>query len=378
MKITDIQLFEIEPRWLFVRIRTDAGVTGWGEPIVEGRAATTAKAVEELSEQLIGQDPHRIEDLFQAMHRSNFYRGGPILMSAISGLEQALWDIKGKDLGVPVYTLLGGRVRDRMRLYAHVGGDTPETMARAVKDAVHQGFTAVKLSVTHGATDYVEDLHTLDTAVSLMEAARQAGGKDLRIAIDFHGRVHRSVARVLAHELEQFSPYFYEEIVLPEHNDILRSVVAGCNVPIATGERNFSRWQFKDILKDGLVDIVQPDVSHCGGIFEMRKIAAMAEAYDVALAPHCPLGPLTFASSLQVDFCTPNALVQEQVFTLPGYNTAVAQDQPPQMIDGHVTCPTLPGLGIEINEDVIIGASKPAMPWRAPRLRRTDGSVAEW
>lgn len=378
MKISDITLFEVAPRWLFVRIRTDSGLAGWGEPIVEGRAATTAKAVEELSDQLIGQDPHRIEDLFQAMHRSNFYRGGPILMSAISGVEQALWDIKGKDLGTPVYNLLGGQVREKMRLYAHVGGDKPKPTAQSVRDAVAQGFTAVKLSVTHGASDYIENPEKVDSAVALMAAARDAGGRNLRIAVDFHGRVHRGFARILAKELEQFSPYFYEEIVLPEHNDILRNVVNGCNVPIATGERSFSRWQFKQILQDGLVDIVQPDVSHCGGIFEMRKIAAMAEAYDVSLAPHCPLGPLTFAASMQVNFCAPNALVQEQVFTLPGYNSAVAHNHPPEIVDGHMSCPTGPGLGLEMDENAMGPTDRPDQPWRAPRLRRYDGSVAEW
>jgi galactonate dehydratase len=378
MKITSVDLFPVPPRWLFVRIQTNDGLTGWGEPTVEGRALTTSTAVRELSDQLLGKDPRRIEDLFQAMHRGNFYRGGCILTSAISGVEQALWDIKAKSFGVPVYELLGGPVRDKMRLYAHIGGATPEACATAAKAMVDKGFTALKMSVTQ-ETEWIESPAAVDRAVAMFAETRAAAGRDTRIAIDFHGRVHRAFARILAKELEQFSPYFYEELLLPEHNDALREVARAAAVPIATGERLYTRWEFKKILEDGVVDIVQPDVSHCGGIFEMRKIAAMAEAYDVCLAPHCPLGPVTFAASLQVDFCTPNALIQEQVFTLQNeYVSDYTFNDPPIVENGFIALPRNPGLGVDINEAAVREAANENLSWRVPRLRTADGAVAEW
>ena len=378
MKITSVDLFPVPPRWLFVRIQTNDGLTGWGEPTVEGRALTTSTAVRELSDQLLGKDPRRIEDLFQAMHRGNFYRGGCILTSAISGVEQALWDIKAKSFGVPVYELLGGPVRDKMRLYAHIGGPTPEACATAAKAMVDKGFTALKMSVTQ-ETEWIESPAAVDRAVAMFAETRTAAGRDTRIAIDFHGRVHRALARILAKELEQFSPYFYEELLLPEHNDALREVARAAAVPIATGERLYTRWEFKKILEDGVVDIVQPDVSHCGGIFEMRKIAAMAEAYDVCLAPHCPLGPVTFAASLQVDFCTPNALIQEQVFTLQNeYVSDYTFNDPPIVENGFIALPRNPGLGVDINEAAVREATNENLSWRVPRLHTADGAVAEW
>lgn len=378
MKITSVDLFPVPPRWLFVRIQTNDGLTGWGEPTVEGRALTTSTAVRELSDQLLGKDPRRIEDLFQAMHRGNFYRGGCILTSAISGVEQALWDIKAKSFGVPVYELLGGPVRDKMRLYAHIGGATPEACATAAKAMVDKGFTALKMSVTQ-ETEWIESPAAVDRAVAMFAETRTAAGRDTRIAIDFHGRVHRAFARILAKELEQFSPYFYEELLLPEHNDALREVARAAAVPIATGERLYTRWEFKKILEDGVVDIVQPDVSHCGGIFEMRKIAAMAEAYDVCLAPHCPLGPVTFAASLQVDFCTPNALIQEQVFTLQNeYVSDYTFNDPPIVENGFIALPRNPGLGVDINEAAVREATNENLSWRVPRLHTADGAVAEW
>jgi len=378
MKITSVDLFPVPPRWLFVRIQTNDGLTGWGEPTVEGRALTTSTAVRELSDQLLGKDPRRIEDLFQAMHRGNFYRGGCILTSAISGVEQALWDIKAKSFGVPVYELLGGPVRDKMRLYAHIGGATPEACATAAKAMVDKGFTALKMSVTQ-ETEWIESPAAVDRAVAMFAETRTAAGRDTRIAIDFHGRVHRAFARILAKELEQFSPYFYEELLLPEHNDALREVARAAAVPIATGERLYTRWEFKKILEDGVVDIVQPDVSHCGGIFEMRKIAAMAEAYDVCLAPHCPLGPVTFAASLQVDFCTPNALIQEQVFTLQDeYVSDYTFNDPPIVENGFIALPRNPGLGVDINEAAVREATNENLSWRVPRLHTADGAVAEW
>ncbi len=383
MKITSIEIFPVAPRWQFLKISTDVGIDGWGEPIVEGRALTTAAAVSELADYVIGKDPRCIEDLFQVMYRGGFYRGGPILTSAISGIEQALWDIKGKALGVPVYELLGGPVREKVRLYAHVSGTTPEEYASNAKKLVSAGYTALKMGVVN-ATDWVERPSTIDAAVAKFAAVREAVGRDIGIGIDFHGRVRRSVAKVLAKSIEPFDPMFYEELLLPDDTAALKDVANNCSVPLATGERMFTRWEFKNVLQDGVVDIVQPDVSHCGGIWELRKIAAMAEAYDVAVAPHCPLGPLTLAASLQIDFCTPNAFIQEQS-TNVAYHAdsenlmfSYVTSHPFAYQDGFVIRSKAAGLGVEVNEDVVRHAAKTGHRWRNPLFRLEDGSVAEW
>lgn len=383
MKITKLETFAVAPRWQFLKISTDDGVSGWGEPIVEGRAVTTAAAVEELSGYLIGKDPRNIEDLFQVMYRGGFYRGGPILSSAISGIEQALWDIKGKLLGLPVHELLGGPVREKVRLYAHVHGSTPQEYASHAKKLVESGYTALKMGVVT-ATDWVERPQCIDRAVANFAAVREAVGRDVGVGIDFHGRVRRSVAKVLAKAIEPFSPMFYEELLLPDDTDALREVAGHCAVPLATGERMFTRWGFKKLLQDGVIDIIQPDVSHCGGIWELRKIAAMAEAYDVAVAPHCPLGPLTLASSIQIDLCTPNAFIQEQSINVAYHADSenamfkYVKSHPFKFENGFVLRSSAPGLGVEIDETVVREAAKTGHCWRNPIFRLEDGSFAEW
>jgi len=383
MKITTLEVFPVAPRWQFLKVDTDEGLAGWGEPIVEGRAATTAAAVEEMADYLIGQDPRRIEDLFQLLYRGGFYRGGPILSSAISGIEQALWDIKAKALGVPVYELLGGPVRDKVRLYAHVRGSTPADCAKTAREAVAAGYTALKMSVTEAA-DWVERPASIDAAVQRFAAVREAVGREIGIGIDFHGRVRRPVAKVLAKAIEPYDPMFYEELLLPDNTDALKEVARSCAVPLATGERMFTRWDFKAVLQAGVVDILQPDVSHTGGIWELRKIAAMAEAYDVAIAPHCPLGPITLASSLQIDYCTPNAFIQEQSTNVAyhaGDDNAMfryVKGNPFPFEAGFVARSTQPGLGVEINEEAVREAAKVGHRWRNPVLRLEDGCLAEW
>ncbi len=381
MKISSLELFKVPPRWLFLKVSTDEGVAGWGEPIVEGRAETVRAAVEELSSYLVGRDPFRIEDHFQAIYRG-FYRGGPILTSALSGIEQALWDIKGRALGVPVYELLGGAARDRVRVYNWIGGDRPNDVAEAAKAQVAAGFTAVKMNAT-------EELHYIDSHVKIEAAAarlanvREAGGADLGIGMDFHGRVHKSMAKALARELEPYNPMFIEEPVLPENSEALREVARYTTTPIATGERMYTRWGFKGILTDGYVDIVQPDLSHAGGILEARKIAAMAEAFDVAVAPHCPLGPINLAASLQLDACTPNVFIQEQ-------SLGIHYNQGSDLLDylkdpgvfayeeGYVSILEGPGLGIEVDEEKVREAAKVGHDWKNPVWRNADGTVAEW
>ena len=289
MKITKLETFRLQPRWLLLRVETDGGFVGWGEPVVEGRVAATQACVHELESYLIGQDPRRIEHIWQTLYRGGFYRGGPVLTSALSGIDQALWDIKGKALGVPVYDLLGGAVRDKMAVYSWIDSDTPEIAARSVKEKMAQGFTTVKMFGTC-ATGWIDDRKAINDLLERVQAVRDAAGPDVGIAIDFHGRAHHSMARTLLKELEPLKPLFVEEPVLVENLDAFADLHRRSNIPLATGERSFTRWGFKELLERGCADIIQPDLSHAGGISEVRRIAAMAETYDVALAPHCPLG----------------------------------------------------------------------------------------
>ncbi len=382
MKITAITTFMVPPRWLFVRIDTDAGISGWGEPIVEGRAHTVAAAVEELSDYLIGKDPRHIEDHWNVLYRGGFYRGGPILMSALAGLDQALWDIHGKALGVPVHQLLGGPVRDRIRVYSWIGGDRPADTARAAKEAVARGFTAVKMN----ATEEVQFVDTHDKVTKVLEnvqAVRDAVGPGVGLAVDFHGRVHKPMAKVLMRELSPFGLMFIEEPVLSEHLECIPELAALSPAPIALGERLYSRFDFKRVLQTGGVDILQPDPSHSGGITETRKIAAMAEAYDVAVALHCPLGPIALAANLQLDAVCYNAFIQEQSLGIH-YNASndlldyLVDRSPFDYKEGFVTIPDGPGLGIEINQAYVDERAAEGHRWRNPIWRHADGSVAEW
>jgi galactonate dehydratase len=382
VKIKQFELFQVPPRWLFLKITTDDGIVGWGEPIVEGRAATTASAVTELSEYFIGKDPRNVEDLWQTMYRGGFYRGGEILMSAISGIEQALWDIKGKALGVPVYELLGGAVRDKMRVYSWIGGDNPSEAAESAKIRLAEGYTALKMNGT-GPMEWIDTPAQIELAASRLAAVREAVGNEIQIGIDFHGRVHKGMAKQLFKALEPSNPMFIEEPVLSENNEVLLELSRLSHIPIATGERMYTRWGFKELLKTGAADIIQPDVSHAGGIWETRKIAAMAEAFDVAVAPHCPLGPIALASCLQVDFCSGNAFIQEQSLGIHYNQGSDVLDYltDPNVFkyqDGFVPLLTAPGLGIEINEAKVREMARVGHTWRNPVWRNVDGSVTEW
>jgi galactonate dehydratase len=382
VKIEQFELFQVPPRWLFLKLTTDNGIVGWGEPIVEGRAATTAAAVTELGEYFIGKDPRNVEDLWQTMYRGGFYRGGEILMSAISGIEQALWDIKGKALGVPVYELLGGAVRDKMRVYAWIGGDNPSEAAEAAKVRMTEGYTALKMNGT-GPMEWIDTPAQIELAASRLAAVREAVGNNVQIGIDFHGRVHKGMAKQLFKALESSRPMFIEEPVLSENNEVLLELSRLSHIPIATGERMYTRWGFKELLKTGAADIIQPDVSHAGGIWETRKIAAMAEAFDVAVAPHCPLGPIALAACLQVDFCSGNAFIQEQSLGIHYNQGSDVLDYltDPNVFryqDGFVPLLKAPGLGIEINEEKVREMAKVGHTWRNPVWRNVDGSVTEW
>lgn len=382
MKITKMELFKVPPRWLFLKVETDEGISGWGEPVVEGKADTVHAAVTEMSEYLIGQDPMRIEDIFQVLYRGGFYRGGPILSSAISGIEQALWDIKGKFYNAPVYDLLGGACRDRTRVYSWIGGDRPNDVGEAARQQVDAGFTAVKMNATE-EMHFIDSIPKVEAAIARIAAVREAVGKEIGIGIDFHGRVHKSMAKILVKELEPYRPMFIEEPVLPENNEALKEIAKYTSCPIATGERMYTRWGFKELLAQGIVDIIQPDLSHAGGILETRKIAAMAEAYDVAVAPHCPLGPIALASCLQLDTCSPNAFIQEQSLGIHYNQGSDLLDylKDPSVFaykDGFVANLTGPGLGIEVNEEKVREMAAIGHNWRNPVWRQEDGTVAEW
>ena len=382
MKITRLVTYHAAPRWLFLKIETDEGVTGWGEPVLEGRASTVAAAVEELSDYLIGQDPRNIEDLWTVMYRGGFYRGGGIMMSALAGIDQALWDIKGKALGVPAYELLGGKVRDKIRVYSWIGGDRPSDTAAAAKDAVDRGFTAVNMNGTE-ELQYIDTWDKVQGCLENVQAVRDAVGDNVGIGVDFHGRVHKPMAKVLLKELEPFKLMFIEEPVLSENVNSMLEPLRNSSTPIALGERLFSRWDFKDVLASGAVDIIQPDPSHCGGITEARKIAAMAEAYDVAVALHCPLGPIALAANLQIDAGAYNAFIQEQSLGIH-YNKSndlLDYVNDPSVFaykDGMVAIPEGPGLGIDVNEEYVIERAAEGHRWRNPIWRHKDGSFAEW
>jgi galactonate dehydratase len=382
MKISQLELFKVPPRWLFLKMTTSDGLSGWGEPVVEGRADTVAAAVRELSEYVEGRDSDQIEDIWQVLYRGGFYRGGPVLMSAMAGIDQALWDIKGKRYGLPAHQFLGGKVRERIQVYSWIGGDRPGEVMRAAQERESQGYRAIKMNAS-AELPYVDTPARVDEIVERIGSVRQAVGKDFGIAVDFHGRVHRPMAKILAKELEQFQLMFIEEPVLSEHLEAIIEIARHTSTPIALGERLFSRWDFKRFFELGAIDIVQPDVSHAGGISETHRIGTMAEAYDVAVAIHCPLGPIALAASLQLDACLPNALIQEQSLGIHYNQGAELNDyliNPVafQYQDGYVDIPAGPGLGIEINEEAVRRAANIGHNWKNPVWRRKDGSVAEW
>ncbi|MCL2059741.1 MAG: galactonate dehydratase [Oscillospiraceae bacterium] len=405
MKIRSIEVLPCYPKSNYVKITTESGLVGWGEPVVEGRARATAQAVEEVAPQLIGKNAGDIEDNFNILYRGNFYKGGAVLNSAISGIEQALWDIKGKHFGVPVYDLLGGAAKAKQKVYAWIHGSTPEAMADSAQRRLAQGYKNIKMNVTN-EMEWISGHERIEAASALLGAVRDRVGDKLEIGVDFHGRVHKTVARQLMREIEQYNILFVEEPVLPYNEEDLLDLRRSSSIPIATGERLYTRWDFKKIFRLGAVDIIQPDLSHAGGLWEVRKISAMAEAYDIAVAPHCPLGVIAFAACLHHDLATPNAFIQEQVIDVhttadggalgqqPGGSSSGGGNRPPAAVemylkentgvytfeDGFVLKPQSPGLGIEVDEEKLReDALKTDMPtWSHPVWRMDDGTVTEW
>lgn len=379
-KIVKLETFLVPPRWLFVRIESDQGAVGWGEASLEGHCEAVAGALDAARDRVIGCDAGRIEDIWQMLYRLGFYRGGPVLMSAISGIDQALWDMKGRALGVPVSDLLGGRVRDRIGVYAWIGGDRPADVAAAAKARREQGFHAVKMNGTE-ELGWLDSPAAIDAAVERLGLVRETG---VDVGIDFHGRVHKPMARQLVRAMEPLRPLFIEEVLLSEQPEAIAQIAAQTSVPLALGERLYSRWDFKPFFEAAAIDIAQPDLSHAGGISEGRRIATMAEAYDVALAPHCPLGPLALASCLQVAAVSLNFVLQEMSLGIH-YNrvdadlTTFLRNPEVLAVDGG-TVGVLdgPGLGVEIDEAAVREAARAPHRWRNPAWRGADGSLREW
>jgi len=378
--IVKIETFRVPPRWLFVRVETKDGIVGWGEASLEGHAEAVEGAFASVRDRLIGADATRIEDAWQTLYRLGFYRGGPVLMSALSGLDQALWDIKGKRAQLPVWQLLGGAVRDQVPVYAWIGGDNPADVAEQAEVRRAQGFKAVKMNAT-GALRWLDSPKALD---DVGERIISVQSKGMDAALDFHGRVHKPMARQLAALLEPLRPLFIEEPLLSEQPEGLRQLAAQTSIPIALGERLYSRWDFKPFFEGAILDIAQPDVAHAGGISECRRIAAMAESYDVALAPHCPLGPIAFAACLQLGISVPNFAIQEMPLGIH-YNstehdlfTYLDGPHPFQVRDGMIAAWDAPGLGIAIDEARVRQAARTPHQWRNPAWRGTDGGLREW
>lgn len=368
VKITRLETFLVKPRWIFLKIHTDAGVIGLGEPLLEGRALTIQTAIKEVEPYLIGKDPRQVVHHWQAIYRHAFYRGGPILTSALSGIDQALWDIKGKLLGVPIYELLGGPTRDRVRVYGRA------STADDMKQRVKEGYTVIKTGVAKkNPAHIVENPRFIKYAVDNFAALRDAGGLDMDIAIDFHGAISPQLAKVLIKELEPYQPMFIEEPCQAQNVDMMVEIARGTHLPIATGERIFTKWGFREILEKKAASIIQPDLCHAGGITEGRLIAGMAEAYYVPIAPHNPMGPISLATGLQLAASIPNFLVQEQVTLGEGYLKNPFKLQK----DGTVLIPTGPGLGIELDEKLM--ADKIGHDWKNPEsYDALDGSVVDW
>lgn len=386
MKITQVKPVIVNANmrnWIFVKVETDEGVVGWGEATLEWKTAGVSGSIEDVSRFVIGEDPARIEHLYQMMYRQYFWRPGIEGMSAMSGIEQALWDIKGKVLGVPVYELLGGKVRDRVRLYNHLGGGYMKTMYESVDPSAfaesalaikEQGYTALKFMAVP-RTEPVEGTRSVRLAAEIVRAIREAVGPDMDLMVDLHARTWPAMAIQYCQALEPYGLLFFEEPCPTEDIEATAQVTRMSRIPIATGERLVGRYQFRDLLEKRACHIIQPDLSHCGGLWEARKIAAMAEAYSIAVAPHNPNGPIATAAAVQFALTTPNWIIQESITNDVPWRDEVVRN-PMVAKDGYATIPIGPGLGIEVDEGE--AAKHPYREEAEQRYFHPDGSVADW
>lgn len=383
MKITKLEVIKVKPRWMFLKMYTDTDLVGLGEPVLEGHCNAVEAVIKEFEEYLIGKDPMQIEHHVQALYRGGFYRGGPLMLSAISGIEQAMWDIKGKYYNCPVYEMLGGKCRDKIRMYTHikragVPAEFPlETMLEIADERLADGYTALKYSIIP-PIKAIDSPENVKKHVERFAAVRERIGMGVDLAIDFHGRVSPAMAVRLAEELKPYMPMFIEEPCLPENVDCMVNIARSTSIPIAAGERLFGKWQYRELLEKQAVSVVQPDICHCGGIFEGRKIATMSELYYGTIAPHNPLGPISLAACLQLDACTPNFLVQEHPGNPDKSDLGVGYIKNPFVIEkGYIAIPTGSGLGVELDEEALKDKIYDGS-WTTPRLSFEDGSWAEW
>lgn len=377
MRITSIEVIVVDAgarNWNFVSVETDEGVSGLGEATLEGRTESVVAAVRELSRRVVGQDPARIQDIWQRAYRQGFWRGGVVQMTALSGVEQALWDIKGKVANLPVYQLLGGACRDRVRLYGNgPRGDTPDEVAESARAIVSQGFGGLKM-VPLDATLPADSKSALGPAVEKVAAVREAVGPEVRIGIDVHGRLSPVMAVAFSKAVEPYDVWFLEEPVLPEYPEGMAEVARRSAVPIATGERLFTKWGYRDIMRMDAAALWQPDLAHCGGIFEARLIAAMAEANFAGVAPHNPQGPVNTMASAHFAMATPNFVVLEYLVDRPSYTKDLTQT-PLDIQDGWLTVPNAPGLGVELDRAVC--AAHPYRHIDPVGWFHDDGAVAD-
>ncbi|TFK73359.1 enolase C-terminal domain-like protein [Pluteus cervinus] len=386
--ITSIEIFRVPPRWIFIRVQTSDGIIGWGEGSLEGHTEAVEGAYFDLRERFVGWDADNIQDIWQTAYRSRFHRGGPVLMSALSGLDIALWDIKGKKLGVPVWQLLGGKVRDRVRVHCWIGGDDVTDLFGLAMVRIKQGFTAVKLDLS-GGVNWVDSPSVLDDTATRVKDVRSLG---LDVIVDFRGRLHKGMAKRLAKLVEPHSPLFITEPFPPAQPDEVADLAKSTATPIGLGARLYSRSDFRPYLEKRALEVAQPSVSHCGGISELYRIAALAETYDVALAPYCPLGPIALAACIQVALAAPNFTIQEMNVDVQ-YNVEIAPSCEPDLHtyllnpevfnvkEGFVSALSGPGLGIELNERLIreysIKYVRGFKAWRNPVMRGKDGGLLD-
>lgn len=386
MKITAISTVVVNAEmrnWVFVKVATDAGITGWGEASLEWKTRAVVGCIDDLAPFVLGIDPRRIEHLYQVMYRQPFFRAGVVGMTAISGIEQACWDIFGKSVGLPVYQLLGGAVRDRVRLYDHLGGgemqslylqDTEAQMAARARESVDHGYTALKVLVVPRSGP-LEGQAALRRCAGLMAAIREEVGDDIDVMVDFHGRTTPEMAILYGEVLAPYRPYFIEEPCLPENVDGLVRISRALTIPIASGERLVTRFEFRDLLEKRACAIIQPDLCHCGGLWEARKIAAMAETYYISLAPHNPLGPIATIAAIHFGLATPNFLIQEAIRADVPWRDQVVRSSV-RIERGFAFASDEPGLGVEVDEAA--AARHPFQQEVILRYFHDDQSVADW
>ena len=374
MKITKFETIPIRGRAMILKMFTDEGLVGYGEPMNYEHGRVVARAVEDMASYLVGKDPLNIEDHWQAMYRSSYSRSMPILLGALSGIEMAMWDVFGKRVRMPVWKLLGGKVRDRIRVYTGIGGTTPEECAENACQKVAAGFRAVKMGASPGPVRFVDTPKTIDFMVSRVAAVRDAVGDGIDIAVDLHRRLSPAMAAILVKELEPLRPLFAEEPCHPENNEALLTLSRSTTVPIATGERHLTRWGFRELIEREMCAILQPDIRHCGGMLELKKIAGMAEIHNMAIAPHNAAGPVGVAASVHVMATIPNLLICEG-----GHNRGEGLFHTPLAFrDGFIELPTEPGLGVDMDEDALMALRDESHRLRGMFWHEDDGSFADY